>query len=212
MVSRMCAVFAVLSAASTLAACEEQLGPPPTVPAPYRALADAEPQTVGSPGPQDRPFGEALAGLAHEVYRIHANEGAQADASINWSVLQLAMVLEHMPAAAAEPRLRRAAEAIRKNEAGIDRDATEPVGPPAEGTKRSMAIAATALLQLARSHYGETPEIAAEARVFAAAVEGIDQNRDPPDRAAMIAALTRATRVLARMYAVNVAPTSSVKP
>ncbi len=64
MLSRVCAAVAALSAASAASAVmgcvEEPLGPPPVVPAPYRDLADAELSTLGTPGPQDRPFGEAL--------------------------------------------------------------------------------------------------------------------------------------------------------
>lgn len=211
MVSKMCALFAALGAASTVAGCvEEQFGPPATMPAPYRALSSAELQTVGSPGPQDRPFGEALAAYAQEVNRIHAFQGRRVDASISWAVLQLATILERMPAAAAEPWLRRAAESIRKSEGGLGGDDVEPEAEPAERTKQSLAIAATMLLQLARNYYRETPQIAAEARVFAAAVEAIDPESDPPDRVAMVDALTRAARVLAGMYAVNVAPPSSV--
>ncbi len=141
--------------------------------------------------------------------RIHAFSGARSDSSTAWAVLQLATALEQMPAAAAQPRLRDAAEAIRKNEAG---NGDEAVEPPVERVKQSLAIAATALLQLARSHYGDTPQIAAEARVFAATVQGIDPEREPADRAAIIDALTRATGVLARMYAVNAAPARSVRP
>ena len=81
-----------------------------------------------------------------------------------------------------------------------------------ETLKQSLAIAATALLRLARSHYGDTPEVAAEARVFAAAVESIDAEREPADRAEIINALVRATHVLARMYAINVAEASGPSP
>jgi hypothetical protein len=212
MTSRVCAVVAALSATSTMIGCvEEPLALPP-VAAPYRALANAELATVGSPGPQDQAFGEALSGFAHEVDRAHAFQGARADASISWSVLQLATILERMPAAEAEPSLRRAAEAIRKNEGGLESDDNAPIEPPAERTKRSLAIAATALLHLARGHYAATPEIAADARVFAASVAGIDPENDPGNRAAMLDALTRASRVLARIYAVNVAPTSGARP
>lgn len=211
MVSKVCALVAALGAASTIVGCvDEQLAQPATPAAPYRALSDAALQTVGSPGPQDRPFGEALSAYAQEVNRIHSFQGRRAEASISWAVLQLATILESMPAAAAQPRLRRAAEAIRRSEGDLEGGEVEPEAAPAERTKRSLAIAATAILQLARSHYRETPQIAAAARVFAAAVEGIDPERDPPDRAGMINALTRAQRVLAGMYAVNVAPPSSV--
>ena len=83
-------MFAALGVASTVTGCvEEELGPPPTVPAPYRALATSELGTVGAPGPQDQPFGEALAGFAHEVNRLHAFRGPQSDAAIGWSVLEL---------------------------------------------------------------------------------------------------------------------------
>jgi hypothetical protein len=209
-------VFAAVSAigaASALMGCvEEPLGPPPVVPAPYQALATAQLQTLGAPGPQDQPFGEALAAFAHEVNRVHAFEGARAEASISWSVLQLATLLERMPVAAAEPRMRRAAAAIRRTEVGQGAAEAEPLEPWAERTKRSLAIAATALLQVAKSHYEDTPEIAAEARVFAATVEAIDPESDPTDRAGMIDALTQSTRLLARMYAINVAPASSVRP
>lgn len=211
--AKVCAVFAALGAASTLTGCvEEQLGPPPIVPAPYRSLATSVLSTVGTPGPQDQPFGEALTGFANEVNRLHAFHGAQADARIAWSTLDLATILESLPAAAAQPRLRRAAEAIRKNEAGLPGAVAEPESPPAERLKQSLAIAATALLDLAKSHYAATPEVAAEARVFAAAVESIDAEREPADRAAIINALVRATHVLARMYAINVAPASGQRP
>jgi hypothetical protein len=213
MAAKACAVVAALSAASTVIGCvAEELGPPAIAAAPYPALATSELATVGAPGPQDQPFGEALAGFAHEVNRLHAFKGAQADAAIAWSTLQLATILERMPAAAAEPRLRRAAEAIRKNEAGLESATAAPEAPPAERLRQSLAIAATALLQLARSHYGDTPEIAAEARVFAAAVESIDVEREPADRAAIVNALVRATHVLGRMYAINVAPASGPRP
>ena len=213
MLSRVSIVFAAVSATSAFTGCvEEPLGPPPAVPAPYRALATAQLRTVGAPGPQDQPFGEALADYAREVHRVHAFEGAQAEASISGSVLRLATLLERMPVAAAEPRMRRAAEAIRRTEVGTGRDDAEPLEPWAERTRRSLAIAATALLQLAKSHYEDTPEIAAEARVFAASVEVIDPESDATDRAGMIDALIRSTRLLARMYAVNVAPASSVRP
>lgn len=209
----MCAVVAALGAASTVTGCvEQELGPPSITAAPYRALATSELATVGAPGPQDQPFGEALAGFAHEVNRLHALHGAQADAAIAWSTLQLATILERLPAAAAEPRLRRAAETIRANEAGLPGAAVEPESPPAEGLKQSLAIAATALLDLARTHYHDTPDVAAEARVFAAAVESIDAEREPADRAAIINALVRATHVLARIYAINVAPPSGQRP
>ena len=88
----------------------------------------------------------------------------------------------------------------------------EPESPPAERLKQSLALAATALLDLARTHYADTPEVAAEARVFAAAVEAIDVEREPADRASIINALVRATNVLARMYAINVAPTGGPRP
>jgi hypothetical protein len=206
----VCAALAALGAASAAMGCvEEPLGPPPVVPAPYRDLGDAELATLGTPGPQDRPFGEALSGYAQAVSRIQAFTGARSDSSIAWAVLQLAAALERMPAAAAQPRLRGAAEAMRKNEAG---NGEESVEPPVERVKQSLAIAATALLQLARSHYSDTPQIAAEARVFAATIQGIDPEREPPDRASIIDALTRATGVLARMYAANAAPASSVRP
>jgi hypothetical protein len=75
-----------------------------------------------------------------------------------------------------------------------------------EDTKQALAIAASALLGLARYGYRGVPEIASSARAFAGAVSAIDADRDPPDYPAAIVALVRAERTLAAMYAANVAP------
>src|SRR5262249_37295230 len=61
-------------------------------------------------------------------------------------------------------------------------------------------------LDLAVGSYGGSPEIAAQARAFAGAVEAIDPQRGPPDRAAVIDALMHAERVLSAMYAANMRP------
>jgi len=204
----------MVAASATMGCVEAPMGPPTRVPEPYRAMASAQLQTVGSPGPQDQPFGEALSAYALEVNRIHAFEGARADAAISWAVLQLARILERLPAAAAEPALRRAAAAIRANETATatetdpEGEINEPAMTPVERTKQSLAIVATALLQLAANTYREVPQIAATARVFASTVEGINPESSVPDRPGIRDALVHAQRVLAGMYAVNVAPAS----
>jgi hypothetical protein len=208
----------MVAASATMGCVEEPMGPPTRVPEPYRAMASAQLQTVGEPGPQDRPFGEALVAYALEVDRIHAFEGARADAAIGWAVLQLARILERLPAAAAEPALRRAAAAIRANETETqtetetdpDDESSKPAVTPVERTKQSLAIVATALLQLAATAYRETPQIAVAARVFAATVDGINPESSSPDRPGILDALVHAQRVLAGMYAVNVAPPNQI--
>jgi hypothetical protein len=48
--------------------------------------------------------------------------------------------------------------------------------------------------------------VTAHLRLFAGAVSAIDARREPADRAAVVAALVRAERALAVMYAINVMP------
>jgi hypothetical protein len=164
----------------------------------YTAMAGAEVATVGEPGPQDLPFGEALVAFSHELGDLHACDGEQADAGIRAEVVALATILERLPAAAAQPGLRHAANVMRA--------AMEPSEPPIEDVRRALAVAATSLLHVAQRDYRKAPEVAARARDFAGAVSAIDSGRTPPDRAGMILALVRAERLLAAMYAVNVAP------
>lgn len=168
------------------------------VPGIYAAMRAAELRTLGEPGPQDLPFGEALVTYSRELAGIHAFDGAQADASIRWAVGQLAIILDRIPAAAAEPALHQAAARMR---ALVETTGDEQ---NIERNRRALAIAATALLHLAEDAYDDVPEIAARARVFAGAVEAIDPRRDPPDRPGELNALRRAETTLAAMYAANV--------
>ena len=213
MLWKVSALGAALGASSAIMGCVEgPMGPPTRAPEPYRAMASAQLQTVGSPGPQDRPFGEALAAYALEVDRIHAFEGERADAAIAWSILQLARILERLPAAADQPELRRAAAAIRASESDVDGERSDPPMNPVERTKQSLALVATALLQLAAGAYKDVPQISVEARFFASTVDGINSETSLPDRPGVLDALMSVQRVLAGMYAVNVAPASLVRP
>src|SRR4051794_34617549 len=180
MVRSLHAILAALGAASALGSCAEEPMMPatpavPVGPGVYAALTGAGLQTVGVPGPADVPFGEALVAYSRELGAIHAADGPQADARIRWAVQQLAVVLERMPAAAAEPSLRWAAGAIRSTDASFAGEETEAAW--IEGAKRSLAVAATALQNLAAGCYRAHPEIAARARAFAGAVTAIEPAR-----------------------------------
>jgi hypothetical protein len=197
MLGRVSAILAAASAAAVGAGCAEE--PLPAIgPGVHAGLAGAQIATIGSPGPQDLPFGEALITYSRELARIHAFEGETADERLGWEVRQLATVLERMPAAAQQRSLRRAAAQMRAAEADAE--------PSIEDTQRTLAAAAIALLQLARTSYAAFPEIAAATRAVAGAVSAIDAGRKPPDRPGVIFALLRFERALAAMYAVNVAP------
>jgi len=201
MARKMRALVGGLVAAAAIAGCtgEHDVSQPRIGPGALVALRGAELRTVGAPGAPDLPFGEALITYSRQIGAIHAFTGARADPQIHAAVRQLATVLDRMPAAAAQPALRRAAARIRADQTDVDPD--EPAVAPAQ---RSLAIAATALLDLASSAYAASPEIGALARNFAGAVEAIDVERTPPDRASVIDALVRGERVLAAMYATNV--------
>jgi hypothetical protein len=197
MMGRLSAILAAATAVTMGAGCAEE--PEPAVgPGVYAGLTAAQVATVGSPGPQDLPFGEALVTYSRELARIHAFQGAVADERLAWEVRQLATALERMPAAAQQRSLRRAAAQMRAADAGVE--------PSIEGLKRALAVAATALLHLAQTAYPTCSEIGARTRDFAAAVSAIDTELAPPDRPGVILALLRAEHALAAMYAVDVAP------
>jgi len=161
----------------------------------YPELTRAAVATVGVPGPADLPFGEALIRYSRGLASVHAG-GEHTDAQLRRSVLRLAVILERMPAGADEPRLRGAARSMRA--------AMEPEEPSIETTRRALAVAATALLELADRAYREVPDAASLSRDFAGAVTAIDVGSD--DQAGVINALLRAERALAAMYAANVLP------
>jgi hypothetical protein len=203
----MCKVRAILpalAALGALAGCAEEGTTAAPGPGWYAAMTAAELRTIGRPGAPDLPFGEALVTYSEGVRAIHAFEGPRADRRTRWAVRQLAVVLERMPAASAEPRLRRAAGEVRTIEASAPEDA-----PAVEETRHALAIAATALLDLAVAEYGDDPAIATRARAFAETVKAIDPQRTPPDRAGAINALLAAEQALASMYAANIAPPRS---
>ena len=108
----------------------------------------------------------------------------------------LAAILERIPAAATEPRLRRAA--------GVMRAAMEPEEPSYQDTKRALSVASKTLLELAGGAYREVPDVALLARDFAGAVAAVDA--EGADQAGVINALIRAERALAAMYAADVLP------
>lgn len=200
---RLSAILAAVTAVIMSAGCAEE--PEPAIgPGVYAGLAGAQLATVGAPGPQDLPFGEALIAYSHELARIHAYQGTVADDQLAWEVRQLATLLERMPAAAHQRSLRRAAAQMRAADEGVE--------PSIEGLKRALAVAATELLGLARTAYSACPEVTARAQEFAGAVSAIDPQLDPPDRPGVILALLRAEHALAAMYAVNVAPPRARPP
>jgi hypothetical protein len=166
----------------------------------HEALNAAVIASVGRPGPQDLPFGQALVGFSQALGRLHAFD-EDADAAIAHEVLALAGILERMPAAGAEPELRRYAALMRGAMGRPDASM--------EDTKRALSAAATALFALVRTAYHDAPAIAASVRDFAGSVSAIDTTRTPPDRAAAVTALVRAERALAAMYAANVVPLPS---
>ena len=194
MLTEVRVIVAVAGAAVLACGCAESAAPP-IGPGVYVAMNGAALATVGTPGVQDIPFGEALLTYSRQLSGLHADQGVQADAAIRNQVLWLAVILERMPAASAEPELRRAAALIRAQ--------MEPEAPSVEETKRALALAANALLIAARRGYALEPEVAAYGRDFAGAVSAIDARRTPPDRAGVITALVRAERMLAQMYAIN---------
>ena len=199
MVRKVSGIVAAASvAAVALGGCaeepEEAIGP-----CIYPALTRADIATVGEPGPADLPFGEALVTYSRRLGTLHVG-GDHTDARIRRAVRDLARILERVPAAAAEPHLRHAA--------GLMRAATEPEEPSIEDTKRALAVAAKALLELAERDYREVPEVASLTRNFAGAVTAIDTDHN--DQAAAIDALIRAERALAAMYAADVLPPRSV--
>jgi hypothetical protein len=187
-------MVAAATATVAVSGCVE--APAPAIgPGIHRALAASEIATLGTPGLPDVPFGEALVTFSQALAGLHAT-GPDADARIRDQVLTLADILERMPAAAAEPALRRAADVMR----AADADA-----PSIEGAKRSLAVAAAALLTLAQTAYRGHPDVLDQARSFAGSVAAIDPAHDPPDHAGMITALLRAEHALAAMYVANVA-------
>jgi hypothetical protein len=197
MIGKVSAILAAASAATVSIGCAE--GPPPALgPGVYAELAGAQIATLGSPGPQDLPFGEALIAYSRELARLHAFQGGPADERLAGEVQQLATILDCMPAAAQQPSLRRAAAQIRAAGEGME--------PSIERTRRTLAVAATALLRLAQTSYASFPEITARAGELAGAVSSIDAELEPPDRPGVILALLRCEHVLSAMYAVNVAP------
>jgi hypothetical protein len=197
MVREVGAILAAAGAAVAAWGCVEEprhaLGP-----GVYVAMTGAALATVGTPGPQDIPFGEALTAFSQRLGDLHADQGEQADVGIHAELLELATILERLPAASAEPRLRRAASRIRAEVEGAGGHAS------IEATKRSLAAVATELLYTAQCCYAEHPEVATLARALAGAVAAIDAERALPDRAAVIAALLRAERTLAMIYAIDV--------
>ena len=116
---RLSAILAVATAVTMSAGCAEE--PEPAIgPGVYTGLTAAQVATVGSPGPQDLPFGEALVAYSRELASIHAFQGAVADERLAWEVRQLATVLERMPAAAQQHSLRRAAAQMRAADEGAE--------------------------------------------------------------------------------------------
>lgn len=199
--SNLRALVAATAATGLLAGCVDEPSSVPAQPSGAQAaLRAAELRTVGVPGPQDLPFGEALVTYSRELAGMHAFDEARAGASIRWAVVQLATILDRIPAAAAEPALHQAATRMRAltESSGDEENVAQ--------NRRALTIAATALLHLAEDTYGDVPEIAARARAFAGAVEAIDPRREPPDRPGELNALRRAESALAAIYAANVAP------
>jgi hypothetical protein len=195
MVRTLHAILAAVGLAA-LSGCAEE--PRPAIaPSVYPALEGAELATIGTPGPPDIAFGQALVAYSRELSDLHASD-EHAGERIRGEVLALADILDRLPAAAAEPGLRRAAGRIR--------EALSVSEPSMEDTKRALAVVAVALLGVARCDYRGRPEIAASARALAGSVSAIDSGRDPPDYPAAILALIRAEHVLAAMYAANVGP------
>ncbi len=197
MLRKLGAILAAAGATAAAGGCVEET-PRAQGPDVYVAMTGAVLATVGYPGPQDIPFGEALVAFSRRIGDLHSDQGEQADASIQAAVLELATILERMPAASAQPRLRRAASQIR---AALEADGSHP---SIETMKRSLALAATELLHAAQCCYREHPEVADLARRLAGAVTAIDGERSLPDRAGVITALISAERALAMIYAINV--------
>jgi hypothetical protein len=199
MVRTLYAFLAAAGAAAALAGCAEE--PLPAIsPSVYPEMEAAELSTIGTPGPPDVAFGQGLVAYSRDLSDLHATD-ANAGERIQGQVLALADILERLPAAAAEPGLRRAAGHIRAAASGESLSM--------EDTKRALAVAAAALLGAAKCEYRGRPEIVAHARAFAGWVSAIDSSRDPPDYPTVIAALLRAEHTLAAMYVANVGPPRS---
>src|SRR5690242_9534290 len=114
--SNLGAMLAAATATAAVAGCAEE--PLPVIgPGVDRALAGATIATVGRPGLPDIPFGEALVTYSRGLSDLHA-AGEHADARIRGEVLALATILDRLPAASAEPSLRRAAGLIRAADEG----------------------------------------------------------------------------------------------
>lgn len=196
-------IVAVLGVGGAALGCTPEPAEPwPSVP--QREMGSAALMTIGQPGPADMAFGSALVAYSNLLARAHAYDERHFAGAVAAAVDELASVLETMPAASAEPSLRAAALAMRKNQASVEKAESEQAA--IEGTQRSLMLAATALLRLATSAYRDQPDVLARARELARAAAGIDPFRTPPDRAGVIDALNRAERLLAAMYVVNIAP------
>jgi hypothetical protein len=194
--SNLVAMLAVAAATAAVAGCGET--PPAMIgPGIHRALAASEVASLGTPSLPDIPFGEALVTFSRALADLHAFE-EQADAHIRDELLALATILERMPAGHVEPSMHEAAAAVR---------VTAAETPSIEGARRSLAVAAVALLRLVQTRYRDHPEIVEQALTFAGAVAAIDPSREPPDRPGIINALVRAERVLAAIYVANVTST-----
>ncbi len=194
MVRMVSGMVAAASAALVLGGCAEETEPA-IGPCIYPEATRAAIATVGVPGPADLPFGEALVAYSRRLGDLHAG-GEHTEARIRHAVRELAGILERIPAAAAGPRLRRAAGAMRAAMEGEDASY--------EVTKRALSVASKALLELADRDYREVPDVAERAREFAGAVAAVDVDR--ADQAGVIDALIRAERALAAMYAADVLP------
>jgi hypothetical protein len=195
---RTLGAIGMAAGAALLAGCagEAAEAPPPARPGVYATMRATQLLTVGAPGPADLPFGEALVTYSRMLGDVHAWQGARSDEAIREATLQLATVIERMPAAGAEPALRRAAIAMRREVSAGD----------AEAVKRALARGATEIMWLAESAYRDAPNVLDRARDLGGAVDAIDPLLVPLDRSSYIRALLRAERALAAMYAANVAP------
>jgi hypothetical protein len=184
-------------AAASLAGCAAEVAEgPPARPGVLATMRSTQLLTVGAPGPADLPFGEALVTYSRMLGDVHAWQGERSDEAIREAILQLATVIERMPAAGAEPALRGAAAAMRR----------EIRAGGAEAEKRALARAATEIAWLATRAYVDAPGVIDRARELAGTVDAIDPLLVPLDRASYIRALLRAEKALAAMYAANVAP------
>jgi hypothetical protein len=155
----------------------------------------------------DPAFANADAEYAAALERLGRASEDRYRAALDQALLRLADALDRVPTDVPEEAGVADASALLRSQVGDVALGVHDGSPPAEPTKRALAVAARALFRVVQRSYPDAQPVAEAVARFARAVDAIDPTAAPPaHRAAVQAALDAAKRALRAIEGASVMP------